>query len=607
MPGFTLHQISAGLRTKGDAPTLRGLPLIWCLALVVAGSIIGPNPAASAGSTLHYTSNGVLAGGTYTPAALGFDLADINSPSELSELPPGVSALVYLGLCNGADPNFVSTVSPYLGNGQVFGFYLMDEPDPSGLYKPICSAENLKAESDWIHQNDPGTKTFIVLMNRNSSSDPNYQDTFNPENSDIDLYGLDPYPCRTELGGCDFGYITSGVAAAEAAGIPLADIVPVFQAFGGGTSSDDGGGSYAVPTASQEQTILSTWSSVVPDPVFDYAYSWGSQNGDTSLASLPDLQNLFEAHNRIGFSGSPPDQIYGSDAIATAVAVSQTEFPFAGSADSVILARSDFFADALAGGPLAAHLNGPLLITPSSSESPSLDSRVLNEIQRVLPLGKTVYMLGGPLALSPDIDATLRSLGYQVVREAGTDEYATAVDIAQALGDPSIIFEATGLGFADALSAVPAAIKESGAILLTEGPTQAPETASYLAEHPADSRFAVGGPLAAWGADPGAVGIYGADEYGTSAAVAAEFFSGAQVYGAATGLAFQDALAGGVFVATGGRLGPLLLVDPAANPPVPTPISEFLNTLAAGVSGFVFGGPLAIPSGVLRDLQGAVG
>src|SRR6202035_1224855 len=97
-----------------------------------------------------------------------------------------------------------------------------------------------------------------------------------------------------------------------------------------------------------------------------------------------------------------------------------------GSAGAVVVARSDFFSDALAGGPLAAANNGPLLITPGGSQS-SLDPRVQAEIQRVLPTGHTVYVLGGVLALGPSIDATLTGLGYNVVRLGGVDEYATAV------------------------------------------------------------------------------------------------------------------------------------------------------------------------------------
>jgi hypothetical protein len=295
-------------------------------------------------------------------------------------------------------------------------------------------------------------------------------------------------------------------------------------------------------------------------------------------------------------------RIYGADAIGTSIAVSRAEFPTTRTAKVVVLARSDFFADALAGGPLAAKLGGPLLSTPGASLSSSLDPRVEVEVQRVLPTGGTVYILGGDLALSPNIDTALQTLGYVTQRIAGADEYATAVDIAEALGNPSTIFEATGLNFPDALSAVPAAIKTGGAILLTDGTTQAPETATYLAAHPGDTRYAIGGPLAAYGADPTATPVYGADLYGTSAAVASTFFSEATVFGAATGENFPDALSGGVFMGSPGVDGPVLLVYPSG--PLPSSVSSYLSGRASALTqDYLFGGPLAVGDDVLSELE----
>jgi hypothetical protein len=257
-----------------------------------------PTPRSSPVTSLHYTANGNFgSAGQYLPGAVGFNVADVGSRSVADSLPAGDKGLVFLGLCNGADSNFTTMVRQYIGDPKVFGFYLVDEPDPTGQWNPLCPQANLKAESDWIHANVPGTKTFVVLMNMSSSSSPSYAPTYTPANSDIDLYGVDPYPCRSELNGCDYTYITKGLAAAEAAGVPLADIVPVYQTFGGGAWVDDGGGSYALPTASQEQQILATWASVVPTPVFDYAYSWGSQDGDTALGQSTQLQSVFLAKN----------------------------------------------------------------------------------------------------------------------------------------------------------------------------------------------------------------------------------------------------------------------------------------------------------------------
>jgi hypothetical protein len=297
----------------------------------------------------------------------------------------------------------------------------------------------------------------------------------------------------------------------------------------------------------------------------------------------------------------PVQRIYGTDAIGTSIAASQAEFPAAGSAKAVVLARSDFFADALAGGPLAAKLGGPLLITSGASLSTTLDPRVQAEIQRVLPAGDTVDILGGDLALSPNIDSALQGLGYVTHRIAGADEYATAVDIAEALGNPTTIFEATGLNFQDALSAVPAAVKDQGAILLTNGTAQAPETATYLAAHTADTRYAIGGPLAAFGADPTATPVYGQDLYGTSAAVASTFFPAATSFGAATGADFPDALSGGVFMGEPATEGPMLLVQSTG--PLPSAVANYLAGIASTLKqGYLFGGPLAVGAGALLEL-----
>jgi hypothetical protein len=241
-------------------------------------------------TSLHYAAGW---SGDSPGSTLGFNLADLSSAGAASALPAGLQALIYLGTCKGADAAFVSTVQPFTGNSRVYGFYLMDEPDPTGMYAPpACSAANLKAESDWIHTNVPGKKTFIIMMNLGTDSAPSYDASYNPANTGIDLYGLDPYPCRPANPGCDYAEIAASVAAAKRWGIPEVAIVPVYQAFGGG-----GYASWTLPTAGEEQTILTAWASVTPMPAFDYVYAWGSQQGDTAVSQTPSLQSVFAAHN----------------------------------------------------------------------------------------------------------------------------------------------------------------------------------------------------------------------------------------------------------------------------------------------------------------------
>jgi hypothetical protein len=252
-------------------------------------------------TSLHYAPNANISStGSYAPGADGFNLADVSSKGALDALPSGVKGLVWLGMGNGADATFQSTVSQYARDSNLFGFYLFDEPDPTGQWNTQVSAANLKAESDWIHAHVPGAKTFMALMNMGTPQNPSYANTYNPANTDIDLFGLDPYPVRPQFsGGADFSVIPAAVSAAQAAGIPLSAIVPVYQAFGGGGYS-----SYTMPTVDQEKKLLQAWGSVVPNPAFDYTYSWGNQNGDTALVDSPDLQTVFAAHNAGTSTGS---------------------------------------------------------------------------------------------------------------------------------------------------------------------------------------------------------------------------------------------------------------------------------------------------------------
>lgn len=288
-----------GSRGACPFPRRRATALLALLAALLAGAL-APLPAGAAAplTGLHYAPNANFGKGrhaaTYEPGKDGFDLADVGTPEQLGSLPAGVQGLVYLGLCKGADSSFVATVEPFLGSPKLYGFYLMDEPDPTGRYAPRCLASDLKAEADWIHANAPGARTFIVLMNLGTPTSPEYMDTYNSANTDIELFGLDPYPCMKELKGCDYAVIGAAVAAAEAAGIETGQIVPVYQAFGATHGSYK---PWTLPTAAQEEQILAAWGPLVPDPAFDFAYSWGRQSADRALEDSPDLRAVFAAHN----------------------------------------------------------------------------------------------------------------------------------------------------------------------------------------------------------------------------------------------------------------------------------------------------------------------
>ena len=288
----------------GALPSCRAMPTrrlgkgaAWWMALGT-NILLSVTAFADPVATRHFAANHNFdASGNFTPGTVGFNLADISKPSELDLLPDGVQALVWIGRCEGATDEFKANISPFVGSPKIFGFYLMDDPDPTGRYASKCAAEDLRAESDWIHFMAPAARTFVMLMNLGSSQRPAFDVSYRPENSHVDLFGISPYPCRSEGGGCDFGMIASYVVAAEAAGIPRAQMVPTYQTFGGGKWRDDGGGHYQLPTARLAHVLLARWGRLLESPVFDYAYSWGVQRDDEALESAPELRLLMSIHN----------------------------------------------------------------------------------------------------------------------------------------------------------------------------------------------------------------------------------------------------------------------------------------------------------------------
>jgi putative cell wall-binding protein len=304
-------------------------------------------------------------------------------------------------------------------------------------------------------------------------------------------------------------------------------------------------------------------------------------------------------------------RVQGADRVATALDASRFLFgdaPFG--AEAVVLARSDLFPDALAGVPLAAASTGPLLITPPTQ----LDSRVAAEMQRILPVDRPVYLLGGTGALSQAVEDQVKALGYSTVtRLAGPDRFATALAIASQVeqvrgGPPSVVLVATGRNFPDALAAGAAAGFGGGVVVLSNDATLPPPVRDYVVhKQQVDNAIVatVGGP-----AEPSYpwadAAISGADRYQTAALVADFFFvfdgAGPVVAGLATGTNFPDALSGGAVIALLG--GPMLLTNPTTLNPHPGAfLAEHRATIDAA---FIFGGSGAVSNVVDGQVAAAI-
>lgn len=241
--------------------------------------------------TLHYAPENVR-NGRFDPAAaaVGFNLADVSSPETLRSLPNGVKGLYWLNEAKGVTADFVREMKAIKGDPNLYAVYLADEP-----YTNEIKASDLKAESDWIHKNMPGVKTFIVACNMGSEKNPHFKNYYTVENTHIDLWGIDPYPIRSEMRRPDYGEIDRIILAArKQIGVDAEDIVPVYQAFGGVENGD--GGEWMMPTAGQARTIIDRFEKYVPNPAFDFVYSWGRQDGNIPLSKSSELKAVFKQH-----------------------------------------------------------------------------------------------------------------------------------------------------------------------------------------------------------------------------------------------------------------------------------------------------------------------
>lgn len=162
---------------------------------------------------------------------------------------------------------------------------------------------------------------------------------------------------------------------------------------------------------------------------------------------------------------------------------------------TAIMATGGHFADALAAGPIAANAHLPLLLTPSDrpevSVTTSLDQL---DIDRIM-------LLGGPQAISADVEQFYREQGYDVQRIGGP----TLMDTAGLIADTAIselgfsaeqVLLARGNAYPDALAASIYGATNGAPVVLsaTSSELSAP-TGAWLTSHCPDvaSVTALGG------------------------------------------------------------------------------------------------------------------
>ncbi len=263
-------------------------------------------------------------------------------------------------------------------------------------------------------------------------------------------------------------------------------------------------------------------------------------------------------------------RLAGADRVRTAIEIAEHAYP--GGADVVVLARRDVYADALIGGPLAAGLDAPILLTRSDE----LEGVVLDALD---DLGtQSVLLLGGEGALSADVDDALKAAGRVTRRIGGDTRFETAQLIAEEVAPDGsdVVYVVEGInaddfrGWPDALSVAPLAAFQAAPIAPVRADLIPAAAQSIIDDADAGEVVVIGGPAAVndivfdalVAQDEGRTvrRLSGPSRYATNGAVYDEALAQGMdptTRWLATGLKFPDALTAGA--AAGAAENPLVL------------------------------------------------
>jgi putative cell wall-binding protein len=259
-------------------------------------------------------------------------------------------------------------------------------------------------------------------------------------------------------------------------------------------------------------------------------------------------------------------RIGGADRYSTSAQLSSTSFnPGVG---AIFIARGDYFADALSASSAAVKLGGPVLLVPQGT----VPADVSAEISRLAP--QRIFIVGDQLAISDDVarqlGASARLASDKVTRVGGEDRFATSrAVVASSFTSSSLAYVATGLGFADALTASAAAGHQGAPVILVNGASSSidqatvdllrsmgvtrvvvPGSSSTVSEGVVTSLRAVAGVTSVERLD-------GRDRFDTAAKINSPAFTSSDTVYLAEAFNFPDALSGATVA--GAKGAPLFL------------------------------------------------
>lgn len=273
--------------------------------------------------------------------------------------------------------------------------------------------------------------------------------------------------------------------------------------------------------------------------------------------------------------------------------------------DSIVLASGVNFPDALAGAPFAFKIDAPLILTEKSS----IPKETLDTIKKLKP--KTIYVLGGPIAIKDSVVNQLKSSGYTVKRVYGTNRFGTAVAVGNQLRkhtQSTTAILAYGMNYPDALSVNSVASSNGYPVLFTEKESLPEESKDALKSWGIKNVKVIGGTLVVSESivkelknmGINVERIYGSNRINTALAIANRFYPTSTGVIISTGFKYTDALSGGPFAAKANQ--PILLVE---KDKISQGVLDYIkNNRVNKVT--ILGGPLAVSENVKKQIENAM-
>lgn len=192
-------------------------------------------------------------------------------------------------------------------------------------------------------------------------------------------------------------------------------------------------------------------------------------------------------------------RLAGTDRYRTSEAIAGSTFE-GQNVTVAVVASGESYPDALAASYLAGTLGGPVVLTAKDSLSQAASDTLADlDVSGVI-------VVGGTAAVSETVVEQMANTGIEVDRVAGTDRYATARAIADAVPEDQIgsldgdigrtALLASGQGFADALSGGPLAYASAFPMLLTPRDTLSPQVTASINELGIEQVVILGGTSA---------------------------------------------------------------------------------------------------------------